>query len=1091
MKFFLAALLLLLGVASGHAQTTPTARYANVQAMLNANIPSTSSAMSALVFARTTADDNGGGLFFYASSSTSTTNWGTIFKPTSSNGRWLRQFDGSEIPINWCGADPTGAADSRNAIQAAANIAATMTNGTVVVPLGQYRVVQTPLSIMLNTSMVGRGGKLWNSLPTGYVNPNGAEVYTATNVLTTAGTYTNVTYSSAWTGAWNGKGEMFTPLGSSVIKDLIIDGGWGSTSTPTGVVPIFGINDSTDEYTYYQTFHTSEATTYSGNTFQNIPGVPIEGGYNVTVSGNHFGEFGDHIFYFGQTAGTQTNYVFSGNQILTGRAATGTAGQTNRVGASTRSLLKFRGNQNFTVTGNVANNFATVPKTIFCEIGVDSAEPGYAERFTITGNTFRGERGIDLYAVRSTTSIPAVPAGYKVRSGIITGNTFSDATYGVYCEECAIENVAFSGNTFTNVEVVAKVLGSLYYTNAVANLSFSENLIYQSASGTQPAFSIGGSIQSLFLYRNRAWSLNTTTLRSFVAMQAADASGFPGNNMVQVVSGLTQEDNRLNNYDVNRTDNGYTAYAGGTTYPFTTSTMDDGVRQRFCVVSSGGSLWANTATTTGVAPPTVPWVAWTRDTTRHRLINNYKIGNISGASNSFWLVYGSADSTRKHNYTLTTRFNENYNPFGDPIVYDLGTGSTVSTNLWEWNGVAFNPPIAQGAANSFLKNDGTGLGSWVAPTTLSTNHNVVTDGAGALTTVTYATNVWVITDSGGNLTTTGPPTGGTAGTVINTGTPLTTAIPIFNGTDGTNVIPSKVTVTGLTNLLSGTLTGTNLSGSFALASDSVGKVVPSATTATELGYSSGITSVAAAATRGFVPSGGAPLQVYMANIDGSYGWNFFPVVDELMGGIFTAGFGWTTGGTGGSTLATGTGVDGHFGIFNMSTVVTIASNTGVRTYINNGVFGSQTLSLRGTFLSPAALSDVNTTYQFYIGFGDSASAEPTDGAYLVYDSSVSANWFGRVSNNSSRTASSGGGGSVAVATATWYDFIISGNSTTVTFYVSSDGGATYTNIGSCSGGNIPTAAGREFGISTYLVCSGGMSIIAKTVLLDRFALKSR
>jgi hypothetical protein len=43
--------------------------------------------------------------------------------------------------------------------------------------------------------------------------------------------------------------------------------------------------------------------------------------------------------------------------------------------------------------------------------------------------------------------------------------------------------------------------------------------------------------------------------------------------------------------------------------------------------------------------------------------------------------------------------------------------------------------------------------------------------------------------------------GGTVGTVINSGTPVNTAVPIYSGTTGTNITPSSVTITSLTNLV--------------------------------------------------------------------------------------------------------------------------------------------------------------------------------------------------------------------------------------------------------------------------------------------------
>jgi hypothetical protein len=52
-------------------------------------------------------------------------------------------------------------------------------------------------------------------------------------------------------------------------------------------------------------------------------------------------------------------------------------------------------------------------------------------------------------------------------------------------------------------------------------------------------------------------------------------------------------------------------------------------------------------------------------------------------------------------------------------------------------------------------------------------------------------------------------TGAITGTVVNSGTPLDLAVPTYTGTTGTNIIPSKVTITALTNLNAGNIIATN------------------------------------------------------------------------------------------------------------------------------------------------------------------------------------------------------------------------------------------------------------------------------------------
>lgn len=80
--------------------------------------------VSAVVNGRVTINDGGGGIFFYAPSSVVTTNTGTIF-PSSSTGRWLRQF-GGPLSAAWFGTRGNG-----NLMQGAGTIAASSSSLTV------------------------------------------------------------------------------------------------------------------------------------------------------------------------------------------------------------------------------------------------------------------------------------------------------------------------------------------------------------------------------------------------------------------------------------------------------------------------------------------------------------------------------------------------------------------------------------------------------------------------------------------------------------------------------------------------------------------------------------------------------------------------------------------------------------------------------------------------------------------------------------------------------------------------------------------------------------------------------------------------
>ena len=108
---------------------------------------------------RATAGDGGGGVFTYASSSAQPADGGLVFAPTAGAGRLIRWgwtvlgFAGGIDPV-WYGADPSGAADSTAAINAA--LAAFGANGNrVVTPSpGAYKI-SAALSIYPRTVLDG------------------------------------------------------------------------------------------------------------------------------------------------------------------------------------------------------------------------------------------------------------------------------------------------------------------------------------------------------------------------------------------------------------------------------------------------------------------------------------------------------------------------------------------------------------------------------------------------------------------------------------------------------------------------------------------------------------------------------------------------------------------------------------------------------------------------------------------------------------------------------------------------------------------------------------------------------------------------
>lgn len=123
------------------------------------------------------------------------------------------------------------------------------------------------------------------------------------------------------------------------------------------------------------------------------------------------------------------------------------------------------------------------------------------------------------------------------------------------------------------------------------------------------------------------------------------------------------------------------------------------------------------------------------------------------------------------------------------------------------------------------------------------------------------------------------------------------------------------------------------------------------------------------------------------------------------------------------------------------------------------------------------LSSGGNTFIVFVGLGDTLTGvEPVDGVYFVYDSSVSANWIVRSSNNSVRTSTTT---STAVAANTFYTLsaLIDPTGTQVLFYI--DNSLVATHIA-----NIPTAVGRECGLQASIAQNSGTA--ESTLDIDYF-----
>lgn len=177
MRFLYLLLVSLLPLATLAQGTTPTFQAKTIAELTNTPIPSVSGKITALVTGRVTENDGAGGLFFYQTNSTAALDSGTRFKPTTVNGRWLRQYSGA-LNVKWFAAIGDGVANDTTAIVNAIS-ALTSAGGEVYFPAGTY-VYNAQLVLPSNIALTGEppidaifGGQSASSLVyTGSASPS-------------------------------------------------------------------------------------------------------------------------------------------------------------------------------------------------------------------------------------------------------------------------------------------------------------------------------------------------------------------------------------------------------------------------------------------------------------------------------------------------------------------------------------------------------------------------------------------------------------------------------------------------------------------------------------------------------------------------------------------------------------------------------------------------------------------------------------------------------------------------------------------------------------------------------------------------------
>jgi hypothetical protein len=140
-------------ISNTFGQTTPTTQVKTIADLVALRIPTINNRLSALVTGRVTENDGAGGLFFYDGSDTTSTNFGTVFKPAASAGRWTRQYSG-DLNVKWFGALGDGVTDDLVGITNAISL---VTGKVLFFPKGTYPVSQSLTVTNQDATFLGEG----------------------------------------------------------------------------------------------------------------------------------------------------------------------------------------------------------------------------------------------------------------------------------------------------------------------------------------------------------------------------------------------------------------------------------------------------------------------------------------------------------------------------------------------------------------------------------------------------------------------------------------------------------------------------------------------------------------------------------------------------------------------------------------------------------------------------------------------------------------------------------------------------------------------------------------------------------------------
>lgn len=633
-------------------------------------------------------------------------------KPASTNKPfvWLSQgtIAGNFEDIRNYGADSNAITDSRNAIQMAINRAGPQ--GTVFIPAGNYKVV-TSLPIQGWVRKIYGPGKIWVSLPTGYVNPGVYGVndsWTNTNVLDRNGNYVTWVSTNTVNGPgiyygsfpWNGKSYLFQDIGGpdGCEISLNIDGGWGTIGPPGTVIPVTGISRGLDENQYYALFANINRASFVGCRIVNAPGEVASHCFQGTVMRDcSILEFGDHCYY--TTA--EDNVMIVNNTVVCARPDSGIDGTTSFISQSYRDAFKLRNCRNGTVQNNIYNDATALPKTQFMTVEsnpmIGSAFYTHgSERINVSGNNVRAFAGFILDNWRWTNATDN--GGFYTRDVSISGNTFETWNNLLQGDYFACVNFSFANNTcFIHSGTLAAIQGSQVYNNAIQNFVIGPGVICTSTNAAASPIKLGGRIQD-FKVLNSTFTetnVNNGLAVCLVSLAGSDLTA-AYNSFGGLLSNILVKGNTLQNYYAEIYDPGWVTWVSTNSYLFSTPVFDDGLQETFSVVRDPTDFLAYT-NKAQIAPggsqphlDAANWGLYNPPASVIKLFDNYRYCDSTNGGNQTSLLLANCDQNTvlHYDYKLRHGGNQHDNGLNNPIDYKFMPGTNansvtlVTTNLY-------------------------------------------------------------------------------------------------------------------------------------------------------------------------------------------------------------------------------------------------------------------------------------------------------------------------------------------------------------------------------------------------------------------------